>query len=169
MGATLYLMFGYPGAGKSTTAEVIAQLTGAVRLSSDHVRMELFPQPTFTQAEHDVLYNTLDARTEELLQAGKDVIYDANLNRHQHRQDKYDICKRTGATPKLLWVQTEREMAKGRALHDSRSHLWPADETPDHLFERVADALEEPGSNEPYTAINGTKVTPDYISNLLEL
>src|SRR5215207_7043841 len=99
---TLYLMFGYPGAGKTTTAEAIATLTGAVHLSSDKVRLELFPRPAFSQAEHDALYKTLNLRTEELLRQGKDVVYDANLNRYQHRKEKYDICQQTGATPKLL-------------------------------------------------------------------
>ena len=166
--ATLYMMFGYPGAGKTTAAEAIANLTGAVHLSSDKVRLELFPEPHFTQTEHDALYRTLDLRAEELLHAGKDVIYDANLNRYQHRKDKYDICQRTSATPKLLWVQAERDIAKERSLHDSRQHLWPPDETPSSLFDRVADVIEEPGPAEPYIAVDGTKVTKEYIQNLLQ-
>jgi predicted kinase len=164
---TLYMMFGYPGAGKTTTAEVIAQLTGAVHLASDRVRLELFPRPTFSQAEHDALYQTVDMRAEELLRQGKDVIYDANLNRYQHRKDKYDICERTGAQAKLLWVKTAREVAKGRAMHDSREHLWPPGETPDKMFDRVADVLEEPGPAEPYTIIDGTRIDAEYIRPFL--
>ena len=30
---TLFMMFGYPGAGKTTTAEIINELTGAEHLS----------------------------------------------------------------------------------------------------------------------------------------
>jgi predicted kinase len=165
----LYMMFGYPGAGKTTAAEVIAQLTGAAHLQSDKVRLELFPQPTFSQMEHDALYATLDARTEQLLRQGRDVIYDANLNRYQHRRDKYVICEKTGAAPILLWVQTEKTLSKARAMHDSRKHLWPPGETPDKLFDRVADIIEEPGPAEPHIIIDGTAVTPEYISDLLQL
>jgi len=161
------MLFGYPGAGKTTAAEVISQLTGAVLLSSDKVRLELFPQPTFSQLEHDALYLTLDARTEELLRAGKSVIYDANLNRYQHRKDKYDICRRTRAVPQLLWVQARRDLAKDRAVHESRQRLWPAGETPDKMFDRIADIIEEPGPGEPYIAIDGTKVTSAYLQPLL--
>jgi predicted kinase len=162
-------MLGYPGAGKSTAAGIIQELTHAVRLSSDDVRVELFPQPTFSQTEHDSLYRTLNERTETLLRQGKDVIYDANLNRLQHRREKYDICKRTGATPVLLWVQAPRDVAKGRAMHDSRSHLWPPGETPNAMFERIADIIEEPGDNEPYITLDGTQLTPDYIRSQLNI
>lgn len=165
----LYLMLGYPGAGKTTAAKVIAELTGAVRLSSDEFRLKLFPNPTFTQAEHDELYRTLDGETERLLGAGKTVIYDANLNRYRHRQDKYEICKRTGAMPKLLWLQTPRNIAKERAVHESRSHLIPPGETPAHMFERIVEVIEEPTPSEHPVPLDGTKITPEYIKAALGL
>lgn len=164
---TLYMMFGYPGAGKTTAAEVIAQLTGAVHLSSDKLRLELFSEPTFSEEEHDTLYAALDARAEELLRAGKDVIYDANLNRLQHRQEKYDICKRAGAKPILLWVQTDKDLSKSRAVHESRQQLWPRDESAEAMFDRIADIIEEPGPGEPYTAIDGINISPDYVRTAL--
>jgi predicted kinase len=167
--AKLYMMFGYPGAGKTTAAEAIARLTGAVHLQSDNVRLELFPEPTFSQTEHDALYTTLDNRTEQLLHEGRDVIYDANLNRYQHRRDKYDICERANATPVLLWVQTEKTLSKTRAMHESRQHLWPPGETPGRIFDRVADVIQEPGPGEPYIVLDGTQITDEYIKNLLDL
>jgi len=87
MSAKLYLMLGYPGAGKTTTAHILSELTGAVRLSSDDFRFAMFPQPTFSNDEHATLYRTLDFVTEMLLANGVSVIYDANLNRYQHRAD----------------------------------------------------------------------------------
>ena len=167
--ATLYMLFGYPGAGKTTTAKVLHELTGATHLSSDHLRSALFQEPTFTQAEHDEVYHQLDKTAEHLLATGHDVIYDANLNRLQHREEKYVICQRTGAKPLLLWLTTSREMAKSRASDSSRQHLWPPNVTPDQLFERVARAIEEPGPDEPYIVLDGTKVTKDYIRGQLGL
>jgi predicted kinase len=164
----LYLMLGYPGAGKTTTAKVIHDLTGAEHLSSDAVRLELFPKPSFSQVEHDELYAELDRRTEQMLESGKDVIYDANLNRYQHRKDKYDICNRTGAKAVLLWVKTPKELAKTRAVHESRFHLVPKDERPADMFERIARIIEEPTIDEPYIEVDGTKVTKPYIAELLK-
>jgi predicted kinase len=165
----LYLMFGYPGAGKTTIATVISELTGAVHLSSDKTRVELFPRPTFSQTEHDALYMTLDNLTEELLHQGKDVVYDANLNRYKHRKDKYDICQRAQATPVLIWVQTEKTLSKSRAMHEGREHLWPPGETPGAMFDRIADIIQEPGPGEPYIVIDGTNVSEEYIKTQLGL
>lgn len=163
----LYLMFGYPGAGKTTIAQIISNVTGAVHLSSDAVRLELFPNPTFSQAEHDQLYQEIDTRAEALLKEGKSVIYDANLNRFVHRQQKYDICTRTGAKSVLLWVKTAKELAKERAVHDSRSHLWPKNETAAQLFDRVAGVLEPPQDHEPFITIRGEGVTEQTVRDTL--
>ena len=167
--ARLYLMLGYPGAGKTTAANVISQLTGATHLSSDILRATMFNPPQFSQQEHDSLYDTLDRQTERFLREGKDVIYDANLNRKQHRQDKYEICQRTGSIPVLLWVQTPKNLAKDRALDINRSQLIPRDETADQMFDRIVSIIEEPSNDEPYTSIDGTKIKPKYIRQLLNL
>ncbi len=167
--AMLYLMLGYPGAGKTTTAKVICDLTGAEHLSSDEVRLKLFPHPSFSEAEHATLYHYLDKQTEELLAQGKDVVYDANLNRFRHRKEKYDICARLDAKPVLLWIQTPKELAKVRAAHNSRIHLWPQNETPQEMFERISRVIEEPHPDESYIVIDGTKVTLEYIREKLRL
>lgn len=166
---TLYLMLGYPGAGKTTTAKVIRELTGAEHLSSDALRLELFPNPQFSQAEHDELYKILDTRTERLLREGKDVIYDANLNRQRHRQDKYDICQRTNAKSVLVWVQTSKGLAKQRASTNDRLQLVPHGETLEQMFDRIAEIIEEPTADEPFVSIDGTQVTPDYVAKTLGL
>jgi predicted kinase len=168
MKPVLYLMFGYPGAGKTTAAKALHELTRAHHLSSDKVRIELYPNPQFTQQEHDELYNELNLRTQNLLKAGKSVIYDANLNRYKHRQEKYQICQQLDATPILLWVQTPRDLAKARAVHETRAHLVPNLETPHSMFDRIADLIEEPGPNEPYIVLDGTKITNKYIISKLK-
>lgn len=165
---TLYLMFGYPGAGKTTAAKIIHEVTGATHLSSDQTRFEMFPSPDFSQTEHAKLYEALDSQTELLLTQGKSVVYDANLNRLQHREDKYDICRKVNAKPVLLWVKTPLEEAKERASHLSRQHLWPPNETADQLFDRIAGVIEEPAANEPYVALNGTKLDAEHIKQELK-
>lgn len=165
---TLYMMLGYPGAGKTTTAKVIHKLTGAIHLSSDTLRTSLFPKPKFTPMEHEQLYAELDRLCGQLLADGKDVVYDANLNRYQHRREKYDICKRTGALSVLIWVKTSRELARERAMHDSRRHLWPPGEKPDNMFNRIADIIEPPRAGEPYIKIDGTRVSAKYVAARLD-
>lgn len=162
-------MLGYPGAGKTTVAAMISELTDATHLSSDTMRLQLFKKPQFTPAEHTALYKAIDGRTEALLKSGKDVIYDANLNRHMHRQEKYAICRRSGAKPVLVWVQTAKGLAKERATHDARMHLAPKGETLEQMFERIAHVIEEPAADEPYVAIDGTHVSPADVAKKLGL
>jgi predicted kinase len=163
----LYMMFGYPGAGKTTTAKAIHELTGAERLSSDDIRIELFPHPTYSQEEHDTLYDVLNKKTETLLKAGKNVIYDANLNRYKHRLEKYELCERAGARPVLLWLQTPREVARNRAVMRGHHHLVPKDETFESMFDRVTSVIEEPREDEPAYKIEGANLDRSALAELL--
>lgn len=165
---TLYLMLGFPGAGKTTTAETVSEITGAVRLSSDDLRISMFPSPKFTQAEHDIIYGALDYLTELLLTKGISVIYDANLNRYRHRKDKYDICTKTDAKPVLLWVKADQQLAKHRATAKGEGDpRRPYGNLRPEVFDRLANQIESPEDNEPAIVVNGTKVSPDYIKQLI--
>lgn len=163
----LFMMFGYPGAGKTTTAKVIEKVTGATRLSSDELRLELFPSPTYAQEEHDAVYAELNKRAEELLNGGKSVIYDANLNRYQHRLEKYELAGRTHAKPVLFWIQAPRELARERAVMRGHHHLVPKDETFETMFDRVTGVIEEPQEDEPVYTIDGTNLDENAISEIL--
>lgn len=149
---------GLPGAGKSTLARKLEQEKKAVRLSSDELRLILFPHPSFTQAEHDTLYQILDRSVEVLLQNGYDVVYDANLNRLQHREEKYELLKKFEAKAVLWWVKTPEELSKQRRLSEQNHRLIPQGDSPEKLFDRVARILEEPNQNEPYVFVNGKNI-----------
>jgi len=167
MKPTLHLIMGLPGSGKTTLSKQIQKITKAVRLSSDEHRLLLFPEPTFSQKEHDNLYGILDHNVEHLLDSGHDVIYDANLNRCKHREEKYDLAKQHGANVLLWWVQTDQGLAKKRRISEQDHTLIPSDESPEQLFERISELIEKPSENEPYIAVDGTKITREYVKNLL--
>lgn len=165
---TLFMMFGYPGAGKTTTAKIVHELTGAEHLASDVIRLEMFPQPTYTQEEHDALYTELDRRTEGLLKAGKSVIYDANLNRYMHRLEKYALCDKTKARAVLLWVQAPKELARDRAVLRGHHHLVPKDETFESMFDRVSGSIEEPREDEPLYTLDGANLRKEAVAEILD-
>lgn len=161
---------GLPGAGKTTAARVIEELTDAVRLSSDDVRLCLFAKPAFSQTEHNALYEHLNQQTRQLLLEGRSVVYDANLNRYIHRLEKYEIAKNTAAQVILIWVKTPREVARERRIEAAEHHhLVPRNEDPSSMFERIAELIEPPLADEPYIALDGTRITAEYISETLGL
>lgn len=157
--ATLHLLMGLPGAGKSTLARKLEEETGAIRLSSDELRLVIFPRPTFSQTEHDTLYQILDRAVEVLMQKGYDVIYDANLNRRVHRDEKYALAKKHHESVVLWWVKTPAELSRQRRLFEQNHILIPSGDTPENLFDRVARVLEKPSNDEPYIIVDGTNIS----------
>lgn len=159
---------GLPGSGKSTLANILRELTGATIMSSDEYRLLLFKKPCFSQEEHDMLYATLDHNVDHLLAAGLDVIYDANLNRLHHRQEKYALAKKYNATVKLWWVQVPTDFAKSRRIQDQDTRLIPDGETAARMFDRIANVIEEPIESEQFISVNGTDIQPDTVASLLQ-
>ena len=164
MKPTLFLLMGLPGSGKTTAAKALEEVTGAARLSSDEERLKLWNDPTLSEAEHQALYTYLDAKTQELLQSGRSVVYDANLNRKQHREEKYRLAKQLGVRPILLYLQADQQLAKKRRLSQTTEKLVPKDETPTHMFERIAKIIEPPTDDEEHLVLDGTKITPEYVA-----
>lgn len=163
-------MLGYPGAGKTTTAKVIHDLTGAVHLWADRVRNERYGQPNHTHHENIDLYDYLNSQTADLLKEGKSVIFDTGFNFYKDREHLRQIAKEQGAEVKLIWVRAKKELAKSRATHPDHSarNSYPYVMEEQH-FERISGDLEPPKENESYIEIDGTKVTDDYIKDCLKL
>jgi predicted kinase len=161
---TLHLLMGLPGSGKTTLGRQLEKKLNATYLSSDEYRIMLFKKPCFSQEEHDMLYATLDHNVLHLLEAGHDVIYDANLNRRHHRQEKYDLAKKFDAKVILWWLQTTKNLAKARRIESQDIRLVPEGETSERMFDRVTKVIEVPDENEPYIAVDGSNVQIDSLN-----
>lgn len=163
-------MLGYPGAGKTTVSEYISEFTGAVHLNSDQFRLRLFKNPLgISEIEHENMYKLLDYITERILKSGKSVIYDANLNKYVHRQDKYDICERTGAQAKLIWVKTDEEEARKRATVEAGKHPAhrPFGNMQKEVFDRLIGQIEPPKETENPITIKGEAIDVDAIAKAI--
>lgn len=168
--ATLYLMLGFPGAGKTTTSRLIHQLTGAIHLWADQERHQRFKNPTYSHDENQQLYTHMNYEAQRLLTAGTDVIFDTNFNYYQDRQLLRNIAEQAKASTKLIWVTVPQELAHARATTDThKNDNGFSINMSDEHFERLAKNLEPPRNDEDYTEIDGTQVNPDYIRSKLEL
>jgi predicted kinase len=155
---TLYLLIGYPGAGKTTVARIIQEATGAEHLWSDLERHKLFGQPTHSETESVQLYDELNRRTEALLAEGRSVVFDTNFNFHEDRRKLRAIADRQGAATVIVWVTVPESVARHRAVDRGLKRNGYHTRLTNEEFERFIAKLEPPTKDEKVIKIDGTKL-----------
>jgi predicted kinase len=163
----LYLFIGYPGAGKTTAAKIIAESTGAVHVWSDRERHKMFGQPTHSRQESLKLYEALNRRAEQLLAAGKSVVFDTNFNFYADRRKLRDIAMRQGAETVVLWITVPEHIAKNRAVHATYSRNGYNAGMTEQQFDAIIAKLEPPTKDEKVIKIDGTKLDKPTVVSLL--
>ncbi len=163
----LYLLIGYPGAGKTTVAKIIHEATGAVHLWSDVERHKMFGHPTHSTEESIELYDELTARTQTLLAEGKSVIFDTNFNFHGDRVKLRDIANRQGADTVIVWITVPDEVARHRAVDQGVKRNGYHTRMTEKHFNEIIAKLEPPTKDEKVIKIDGTKLDRQTILTLL--
>ncbi|WP_433663206.1 AAA family ATPase [Nocardia sp. CA-128927] len=143
----LVLVGGLPGTGKSTVAEELSALTGAVVCSSDQVRAQLratgrvhgssgtFGAGAYSAANKAHVYTELLTRAHLLLSLGVSVILDASWIDADERQRAQVLAADTHADVVQLRCVCPPEVAARRI---SRRDAGDSEATP-----RIADAMAE--------------------------
>lgn len=167
MKPTLYLLVGYPGAGKTTVAQAIAEQTGAVHLWSDAERHKRFPDPTHSEEESLALYDQLNQKAESLLGEGKSVIFDTNFNFREDRQKLREIANRQDAATFVIWLNTPQSIAKSRAVGSAINRNGYMVSMTEERFDNIVSKLEPPTEDEKVIKIDGTKLDASNVMTLL--
>jgi predicted kinase len=81
----IVIICGLPGVGKSILAKNLAPMINATILSSDKIRKELFPHPTYSSVERKLVYDVMIVLAKYLNEAGISCILDATFNREDSR------------------------------------------------------------------------------------
>lgn len=81
----IVIICGLPGVGKSTLAKNLAPMINSTILSSDKIRKELFPNPTYSPFERKLVYDVMIILAKYLNEAGINCILDATFNREDSR------------------------------------------------------------------------------------
>lgn len=167
---TLYLMLGMPGAGKTTAATLITELTGAHHLWADQLRRTMFGAPTYSEPENDQLYSRMNHEAAALLASGHSVVFDTSFNHQRDREHLYNIAKQANADVQLLWVTIDEATARERATNNAHQQATRAlGDMSQADFERLRDKLEQPATDEPHITLDGTKISSDYLKQQLGL
>lgn len=168
MNKKLYLFVGYPGAGKTTIAMMIQNLTSAKHIWVDKERKNRFKKPAFSPEENKLLYDELNKQLSEYLETGESVIFDTNLNFKSDRLLLTNLAEKANAEVVLIWVNTDKQISKNRALqassHDKLRVLGSMDQS---TFDKIAAKLEAPTKEEKPLIIDGQHLSLDIIEHLI--
>ncbi len=110
--ATLYLMVGLPGSGKTELSKKLERERSALRLNIDEWHVPLFGQDA-NEPEHDarhtVIENLLWGLAGRALALGMDVILDFGFWAREEREDYRQRANRLGAASEIFFLDVAGE------------------------------------------------------------
>jgi predicted kinase len=156
---TLFLLFGFPGAGKTYFARQICEELQAAHVQGDRMRYELFEEPRYDRQENEIITHLMEYMTEEFLQAGISAVFDVNAMRAGQRRALREMARRHKAQTVLVWFQIDIESAFERVAQRDRrkvddKYSMPLDRT---TFESVIGGMQNPAATEDYMVVSGKR------------
>lgn len=136
----LVAVCGFPGVGKSTVAEYIADNLGAKRLRTDVVRQDLFENPEYTNEERHAVYEELYERSQALLEDGESVVLDATFAEKRHRDAVEEVTQDCDIEHLLVKVVCDRSVVECRIV--ARDDISDADLDVYEWFRDEFDPIE---------------------------
>ena len=135
--ATLVVVCGLPGVGKSTVSRAVADRLGAAVLRTDVVRKELFDDPEYAAAETAAVYDALLARARERLADGRAVVLDGTFKHRERRTEASDLAAAVGVRLRLVRVRCPEAVVEERIA--DREGVSDADLA---VYRRLRDRFE---------------------------
>lgn len=156
---TLFLLYGFPGSGKTYFARQLCEELQAAHVQGDKIRFELFEQPRYDRQENEIVIRMMIYMAEEFLRAGISVVFDTNAMRAGQRRTLRDIARKMKAKPILIWFQIDIESAFDRVVKRDRRkaddrYAEPLDRT---TFDSLISAMQNPDMTEDYLVVSGKR------------
>lgn len=117
--AALVMLMGFPGAGKTHCARLLAIRLGAAHVATDQLRSRLFIAPSYADEENRAVFGLTEALVDELLSEGHVVVLDATNLVARYRAPMESLAARRSVT--LLHVFVVANDAEARARLAARA------------------------------------------------
>lgn len=152
----LLCLYGYPGSGKSFVARSLADSMQIAHVSADRIRSELFAAPRYDAQENAIVTHLMNYMTEEFLNAGVSVVYDANALRIAQRRTLRELAHKHNAQYLLIWLQIDPETAFARTQKRDRRTVDDRHSEPQTqlTFDKQISGMQNP-KDEQYLVISG--------------
>ncbi len=118
--ATLFLMVGLPGAGKTTRAQELAARHRALRLTPDDWMIPLFGEPE-AGGKRDVLEGRLIWVALQALPLGTSVVLDFGLWGRDERSALRWLARSAGAACQVVYLPVDKDAQLARIAHRQAS------------------------------------------------
>jgi predicted kinase len=140
--ATLFVLIGLPGSGKSTWARMNAARLKAVVVSSDELRAE-FANRGRNPLQGDAIFAEVERRARAELQSNHTVILDATHFLRKYRAYAIRLAREVGAYRIAVWFDVPLDVCLQR--NTQRTHQTFGDETvPDQVVRRMHAQFQPP-------------------------
>ena len=156
----LIVLAGLPGTGKSHFARRLLERLSFLVLETDRLRKVLVPSPRYTPGEHRRLFDSCHLLTEEYLNKGYPVLFDATNLTGRFRAPFFRIADSLGKPMAIVEVTAPREVVRRRLR--SREAGLDRDTNSDAgwlIYCRMAPAWE-PIDQKHYTVDSSSDITP---------
>ena len=114
--ATMLLMVGLPGAGKTTRAEELAAVYRALRLTPDHWMIPLFGE-SMADRKRFVLEGRLISVALQALRLGTSVVLDFGLWGRDERSALRWLARSAGAACQVIYLPVDKDVQLARIAH----------------------------------------------------
>jgi predicted kinase len=158
--ATVHLICGSTGAGKTTYAIALAARTGAVRLSIDEWMATLFiadrpvpPSVEWAVQRLERCERQMWALAEQLIERDVDVVFDVGLSTRDQRERWRMLVAQTRAESKLHYLDVSVDTRRARVLGRGPQTRPQSFEINHSMFDAMEQYFEPPTDDELYGAM----------------
>ena len=110
----LVLVCGLPGVGKTTVASTIAERIDGAHLRTDVIRKELVPEPEYTPAETQRVYEEMLERARDAVEAGGSVVVDGTFKNQTFRERAVETANAGGSGFRMVKVECSTDVVRRR-------------------------------------------------------